>query len=104
MPQYGFPPDDYTPHGYLANPHAVAHSWSDGEGGCLRSSRSHLGVGWQLPWALKAQASADFVVALECGEERLVTRADFASCGLFSPHHSSQLLTYRWQAFGYTWT
>jgi hypothetical protein len=103
MPQYGFPPDDYTPHGYLANPHAVAHSWSDGEGGCLRSSRSHLGVGWQLPWALKAQASADFVVALECGEERLVTRADFASCGLFSPHHSSQLLTYRWQAFGYTW-
>ncbi len=103
MPRYGFPADDYTPHGYLANPHAVAHSWSDGEGGCLRSSRCHLGIGWQLPWALQAKASADLVIALECDGQRLVTRADFARCDLTSPHHTSQLLTYRWQAFGCDW-
>ncbi|MCC7367527.1 MAG: hypothetical protein IT306_03840 [Chloroflexi bacterium] len=103
MSRYGFPADDYTPHGYLANPHAVAHSWSDGEGGCLRSSRTHLGVGWQLPWALQAKASADLVVALECRGERIVSRADFSACDVFSPHHSATLLTLRWQAFGRTW-
>ena len=103
MPQYAYPADDYTPHGYLANPSAVAHSWSDGEGGCLRSTRDHLGVGWQLPWALQAKASADLIVTLECDGEQLVTRAEFASCDLTSPHHTSQLLTYRWEAFGQSW-
>ncbi|MGE3912399.1 MAG: hypothetical protein AB7K36_23760 [Chloroflexota bacterium] len=103
MPQYAFPADDYTPHGYLANPSAFARSWSHGEGGCLRTSRQHLGVGWQVPWALKAQASADLVVALECDGERLVTRADFEHHELSSPHHTSQLMTLRWQAFGQVW-
>src|SRR3954464_14102913 len=33
MPDTGFPVDEYTPHGYLANPFSVAHSWTEGEGG-----------------------------------------------------------------------
>ncbi|HZO28245.1 MAG TPA: hypothetical protein VFH48_19900 [Chloroflexota bacterium] len=103
MAEVGFPVDEYTPHGYLANPYAVAHSWSEGEGGCLRSSRNHVGFGWQLPWALRAQASVDLVVSLEGDGHQLVTRADFDAAGLISPHHSANLFVYRWQAFGKTW-
>ena len=50
----GFPRDDYTAHGLLANPYAVARSWKAGSGGVLRTSREGLGVGWVYPWALAA--------------------------------------------------
>jgi hypothetical protein len=103
MTEARFPVDAYTPHGYLANPYSVAHSWSAGEGGCLRSSREHVGFGWQLPWALRAQASVDLVVSLEGDGQRLVTRADFDAAGLHSPHHSANLFVYRWEALGRTW-
>ena len=103
MTDTGFPVDVYTPHGYLANPFAVAHSWSEGEGGCLRTSREYVGMGWQFPWALRAQASVDLIVTLESGDERLVTRADFDRAGLVSPHHSANLFVYRWEAFGQSW-
>jgi len=103
MSDAGFPVDEYTPHGYLANPYSVAHSWSEGEGGCLRSSREYVGFGWQLPWALRAQASADLIVTLEADDQRLVTRADFDAAGLVSPHHSANLFVYRWEAFGRSW-
>jgi hypothetical protein len=91
MADLGFPTDDYTPHGYLANPFAVAHSWTEGEGGCLRSTRNQVGFGWQLPWSLRAQAGVDLVVELRGDGQSLVTRADFADAGLISPHHTSNL-------------
>src|SRR4051812_27199467 len=103
MADTGFPADDYTPHGYLANPFAVAHSWTDGEGGCLRTSREYLGLGWQLPWALKAQASVELIVQLEGDGQRLGRRADFAAAGLTSPHHSATLFVYQWEALGRRW-
>ncbi|MFN8632761.1 MAG: hypothetical protein U0893_02825 [Chloroflexota bacterium] len=103
MTDIGFPADSYTPHGYLANPFAVAHSWTDGEGGCLRTTRQRLGLGWQLPWALQARASLDLVVTLEGPTGRLARRVDFARVGLVSPHHSARLLVYRWEAFGRRW-
>jgi hypothetical protein len=99
----GFPTDEYTPHGYLANPFAVAHSWTEGEGGCLRTSREYVGIGWQLPWALRAQASVELVVTLEGGGQRFERRADVASAGLISPHHSASLFVYRWEALGRVW-
>src|SRR5688572_3985436 len=103
MVQRGFPVDAYTPHGYLANPYAVAHSWSDVEGGCLRTSRDVVGLGWQLPWALATQASVNLVVSLEGDGQRLVTRADFDAAGLVSTHHSANLFVYRWEALGRRW-
>src|SRR5688572_1788742 len=103
MSDPGFPDDEYTPHGYLANPSAVAHSWSEGEGGCLRTSREQLGLGWQLPWALRAQASIDLVVTLEGDGQRLLTRADFDAAGLHSPHHSANLFAFRWPGVGRIW-
>lgn len=107
MADLGFPADDYTPHGYLANPYAVARSWSDGAGGCLRSSRDHVGFGWQLPWALRARAAVEVLVLLESDGSgnpvRLLHRADFAPCDLHSPHHSARLFVYCWRAFGRVW-
>src|SRR5215212_1448167 len=106
MADTGFPPDDYTPHGYLANPYAVAHSWADGiegEGGCLRTSREYLGLGWQLPWALRAKASIELVIELAGDGQRFERHADFAAAGLTSPHHSAKLFAYRWEALGRTW-
>jgi hypothetical protein len=103
MPDLGFPTDEYTPHGYLANPFAVAHSWSDGEGGCIRTTRDQIGVGWQLPWSLRARASADLVVMLRAPGKMMMGRARFDAAGLGSPHHTSRLLVLRWSAFGRVW-
>ena len=103
MADAGFPVDEYTPHGYLANPFAVAHSWSEGEGGCLRTSREDIGFGWQLPWALRAQAGLDLVVTLGDGRARVLRRAHFEGAGLHSPHHSANLFVYRWDWLGRTW-
>jgi hypothetical protein len=99
-----FPIDDYTPHGYLANPRAVAHSWSESEGGCLRSSREYVGFGWLLPWTLRWQANVELLVVLRSGDRTLATRADFDAAGLHASHHSARLFEYRWQAFGRAWT
>src|SRR4051794_10112044 len=104
MAASGFPTDEYTPHGYLANPFAVAHSWSEGEGGCLRTSREHLGLGWQFPWAQNAKASVELVIRLEGDGQRFEKRADFAALGLVSTHHSANLFVYRWEALGRIWT
>ena len=103
MPGSGFPTDAYTPHGYLANPYAVARSWSEGEGGCLRTTRDFVGMGWQLPWALRAQASIDLIVTLASDDRRLEARADFDAAGLVSSHHSAILFVYRWEALGRRW-
>jgi len=100
----GCPPDAYTPHGYLANPYAVARSWSEGTGGCLRSSRNAVGFGWQLPWALRAEASLDLTVQLEGGGRRYKQRSDFADAGLITTEHSARVFTYQWQALGRVWT
>ena len=66
MTDAGFPSDEYTPHGYLANPFAVAHSWSEGEGGCLRTEPGVRRVrAGSCRGRCDAQASVDLVVTLE---------------------------------------
>jgi hypothetical protein len=103
MASSGFPTDDYTPHGYLANPFAVAHSWAEGAGGSVRTSREYVGVGWHLPWPQNAKASVELVVMLAGDGQRFERRADFASAGLTSPHHSATLFELRWEALGRRW-
>src|SRR5215213_4452954 len=90
-PTEGFPRDDYTGHGYLANPYAYARSWSDGHGGNIRSADTALGFGWLYPWALNAKVGVRLEIALVGGNGPLITRADFESAGLSTPHHSSLL-------------
>ena len=101
-PTEGFPRDDYTGHGYLANPYAYARSWSDGHGGNIRSADTALGFGWLYPWALNAKAGARLEIALVGGDGPLVTRADFESAGLATPHHSSLLFEHSWTSGGIT--
>ena len=96
----GFPLMDYTPHGYLGNPHAVARSWSEGEGGNLRSTDDGVGFGWVYPWALASTAGAQIELALEHGGTRLVTREDFQQADLSASHHSSHLFEYVWNLDG----
>jgi hypothetical protein len=62
-----------------------------------------VGVGWQLPWALRAEASVELVVMLDCDGQQLTGRTDFASSGLVSPHHSATLFVDRWTALGHHW-
>ena len=92
----GFPIDDYTPHGYLANPHAFARSWSEGHGGNLRSTAVAVGFGWLYPWARGARTGAQLEIGIEHGGDPLVTRVDFDRLGLSAPHHSALLFEYAW--------
>ena len=97
MSTEGFPTDAYTPHGYLANPHAFARSWSDGHGGNLRSTREAVGFGWLYPWARDASAGAQ----IELGVDDAVCRADFERMSTFhAPRHSSLLFEYTWMHAG----
>ncbi|HYU18914.1 MAG TPA: hypothetical protein VEQ11_09475 [Chloroflexota bacterium] len=97
----GFPRDDYTPHGYLANPYAFATSWTQGHGGNLRSTREAVGFGWLYPWARDARAGSQLEIAVSYGAESLVTRADFERFGLSAPHHSALLFEYLWRIAGF---
>lgn len=96
----GFPTDEYTPHGYLANPFAVAHSWSEGRGGNLRSTDEAVGFGWVYPWARGARAGAQIEIGLVHDGGRLFARNDFERVGLTAPHHSALLFEYAWQLEG----
>jgi hypothetical protein len=104
MTNEGFPRDDYTPHGLLANPYAVAHSWKDSSGGVLRTSREGIGVGWVYPWALGAEAYAELGLEVGQGERPLLDEADNLRDRVRAPHHSARLLELAWEAFGYRWT
>ena len=104
-----FPRDDYTPHGLLANPYAVAHSWQEGSGGVLRTSREGVGLGWVYPWALGADAFAELRVDVWCGGRRLFGDANGNRDAvgwdrLRATHHSARLLELAWEGLGYGWT
>ena len=109
MDHGGFPRDDYTPHGLLANPHAVAHSWKEGSGGVLRTVRSWtpvsepIGVGWLYPWALGAQAGIELLIDISRGDHFQSFGWEFERTTLRSPHHSSQLIELEWTSFGHQW-
>lgn len=92
----GFPRDDYTPFGLLANPWAFARSWTDGSGGVLRATEQRPGFGWLEPWGLAPKRSIALEVGFADGERAFLTRGDFASVGLRSAYHSANLFEYEW--------
>jgi hypothetical protein len=103
MSARGFPRDEYTPFGYLANPYAVARSWSEGKGGNLRSTDDSVGFGWLYPWARGAEAGAQIEIGVGRGSELMLARSDFERAGLYASHHSANLFEYTWSCWGVTW-
>ena len=72
------PHDDFTPHGYLDNPH---HSWKLNPSGVLRSLPP-LGMGWHMPnlgsyVRNQFQYTAHLMLGLKIHESVLVTSDDF---------------------------
>lgn len=100
----GFSRDDYTPHGLLANPYAIARSWKDGSGGVIRTSRAGVGLGWVYPWALGAEAHAELRVDVRQGGRPLFGGSQAVEGQLRATHHSARLLELAWEGFGYRWT
>ncbi|HVC34716.1 MAG TPA: trehalase family glycosidase [Chloroflexota bacterium] len=92
-----FPSDDYTPFGYLANPYHRARSWSDTEGGLVRSTDDALGFGWVEPTARQVESEAAIVLVLRWAGRVYQLREDFARLGYRSRHHSSVLFSYDWE-------
>ena len=88
-----FPPDEYTPFGYLQSPEHIARSWEDASGGMLRTSEGYLGMGWAYVHPRRAVL---LCVGLELDglPAPLLTRSDWAAQHLHAPHHSSQLMTF----------
>ena len=89
-----FPLDDYTPHGILANPAAFARSWTDGDGGTVRTCEQDLGIGWRFPWATRPTLKQDLAIALSIDGQLLEGWEAFLEAGLKTTWHSSTRLGY----------
>ncbi|HZT38416.1 MAG TPA: hypothetical protein VFA28_10990 [Bryobacteraceae bacterium] len=99
-----FPPGDYTPFGYLDNPH---HAWNLHPSGVIRSING-IGFGFYYPAGpggyfdyrrnnvYRAILRLGFVV----GGKRFWSPADFAPGQLSASHHSKNLFTYRFRTGG----
>jgi hypothetical protein len=92
----GFPLDDYTPFGYLANPAARATSWQEHHGGALRTALDAVGLGWAYPWDRRPTATVELTLALTAGERRYVEREQWEALGLHAAYHSARRLTLDW--------
>ncbi len=96
-PQHAFPTDDYTPHGYLDNPH---HTMRLNPSGVLRS-RPAVGFGWWVRaygrgYGKIFSYAAHLNVGIRLGSTVLLTPEDFERAGvrLSSPYHSKNLFAY----------
>jgi len=86
---FGFPEDDYTPHGYLRNP---AHGCFWGmASSCVRSVES---CGFR--WGLGAGRNGSLRIGAIIAGTRFVLPEDFASAGveLVSRHHTLNLMSF----------
>src|SRR4051812_11321985 len=92
-----YPRGDYTPFGYLANPFHLARTYSDVEGGLLRSTDDVIGFGWVEPIPRRPKLEADVALAIRWKGQLYQLRSDFARLGYRSAHHSSQLFSYDWE-------
>ncbi|HEV2581125.1 MAG TPA: hypothetical protein VGT44_09750, partial [Ktedonobacteraceae bacterium] len=91
------PRDDFTPHGYLDNPH---HSWKINPSGVLRS-RVPLGMGWHVPnlgsyVRNQFQYTAHLSIGLKIGKTILITPDDFKRHGttIISTLHTKSRFEY----------
>ena len=91
------PHDDFTPHGYLDNPH---HSWKLNPSGVLRSLPP-LGMGWHVPnlgsyVRNQFQYTAHLTLGMKIHESVLVTADDFRrqNCVITSQLHTKSCFEY----------
>ena len=91
------PHDDFTPYGYLDNPH---HSWKLNPSGVLRSL-APLGMGWHVPnlgsYVLNQfQYTAHLTLGLKIHDLVLVTLNDFRrhQCSINSQLHTRNRFEY----------
>jgi hypothetical protein len=100
----GFPLSDYTPFGYLDNPW---HTWDINRSGILRSLP---GIGFCLYYPAGPGGYFDFKrdevyeahlsLGFRIGRRYFREAEDFAAGLLTSPHHSKNILGYRFEAEG----
>lgn len=92
----GFPPDTYTPHGYLDNPQ---HTRNLNPSGVIRSTPG-VGFGWHYPalargYGFQEIYHAALNLALSTPEGLVFRPRDFAD--LHASYHSKNLFTYKWR-------
>jgi hypothetical protein len=88
--------NDFTPFGYLRNPAHRARTWSDTEGGNLRTAPDSLGVEWVYPVGRDATSRAGLSLETVVDGRACQTRADFAAIGLASRHHTCLIFGCQW--------
>ncbi len=94
---FGFPEDDYTPHGYLRNPgHGCFYGMASS---CVRSIES-CGFRWGLGAGRNGSIRVGAVIAGKC----FLLPEDFDSAGvdLVSHHHTLNLISFDWTCQGVT--
>ncbi len=109
-----FPQDDYTPHGYLDNPH---HSMVANQSGVIRSVPP-LGFGYWCRtfrgcYGTGPRSHVNYLAllnfAVTIADTRLVTTTDFSTndITITSHYHTKHLLTYDWSftdlTFSFRW-
>jgi len=110
-PPPSFPAGDYTPHGYIDNPH---HSMVLNRSGVIRSVPP-LGFGYWLrkfkgSYGTGTRGHVNYLSLLQmsvaAGQTRLVTAEDFTQAGieLVSRYHSQHVLSYDWSHDGLTFS
>ena len=99
-----FPTDDYTPHGYIDNPH---HTMVLNRSGMIRSVPP-LGFGFWVrkfkgTYGTGARGHVNYLSLMQlgvvCDDLRLVTADDFTAAGieLVSKYHTKHVMSYDWQ-------
>ncbi len=96
-----FPPDDYTPYGYLDNPF---HTWKLNRSGIIRVNPP-CGFGWIFPNAHTQIYRSSLNVGFQFGNHRLLFLEDFKDLqvSLNSSYHSKNLFRFdaHWQNFNF---
>lgn len=97
----GFPLSDYTPFGYLDNPW---HTWDMHQSGILRSLSGigfslyyPAGPGGYFDYHQNGVYVAELALSFRIGDRVLMDGDDFRQGQLTSPHHSKNVLQYRFE-------
>lgn len=95
--ELGFPLDDYTPHGYLRNPHDAGPWWGLSAGGPLRSVAA---CGFE--WRTSEQERGGLQVGIRVGDAVFLRPEDFSTRGvtLVSRYHSTNVQTFDFEYRG----
>jgi hypothetical protein len=87
---------DFTPFGFLRNPFARASSWTQCEGGSLRTSEEVVGVEWTYPWYRDPAAGAGLCLVAWIDDALCQSRSDFGAVGYTSRQHTANVKGFDW--------